>query len=315
VDNQNPKRSSGQKKMKKLLLENLEYRRLEISFREWLSVLGYAETTVYNLPNLLREFFHYLEQNEVCFIDQVSPKVVSDYFVYLSHRANKQRSGGLSASHLNKHIQSLKKFSEYVQQSHQILLPIMIKPFVLEQKQMVVLSKTEIALLYESAAVHPYLKWRDWAMLEVYYACGLRRREGVKLNVEDVDLFKKRLHVRYGKGYKERIVPFTDQTANYFRGYLKYFRERVVNHNEKGLLLSVRGKRVRGQTLLVRLKRLQKGVEKEALLQKQIGLHTLRHSIATHLLQSGMDLEYIQQFLGHSSLESTQIYTHLNHEF
>jgi integrase/recombinase XerD len=297
--------------MKKLPLKTTEYKRLEKSFGEWLDILGYSEQTVYNLPNLLREFFHFLEQREVYFLENVNPNLVQEYFNYLHHRPNQRQGGGLSQSHLNKHRQSLKKFSEYLQQSQQIILPVTIKPLVLEREEIVVLTKDQISLLYESTQNEYLLKWRDLVMLELYYSCGLRRREAVKLNVKDVDLYKRRLHVRYGKGYKERLVPFTDQTATYFRNYIKYFRNRVVNPKEEGLLLSVKGKRISGQSLLIRLKKLQRQTDNQELMNKQIGLHTLRHSIATHLLQSGMDLNYIQQFLGHSSLESTQIYTHL----
>jgi integrase/recombinase XerD len=297
--------------MKKLPLKTTEYKRLEKSFGEWLDILGYSEQTVYNLPNLLREFFHFLEQREVYFLENVNPNLVQEYFNYLHHRPNQRQGGGLSQSHLNKHRQSLKKFSEYLQQSQQIILPVTIKPLVLEREEIVVLTKDQISLLYESTQNEYLLKWRDLVMLELYYSCGLRRREAVKLNEKDVDLYKRRLHVRYGKGYKERLVPFTDQTATYFRNYIKYFRNRVVNPKEEGLLLSVKGKRISGQSLLIRLKKLQRQTDNQELMNKQIGLHTLRHSIATHLLQSGMDLNYIQQFLGHSSLESTQIYTHL----
>ena len=297
--------------MKKLKLKNVEYRRLEKSFKEWLDVLGYGEQTVYNLPHLLREFFYFLEQRELYFLDQVPPDIIKNYFIHLHHRKNERQGGGISEAHINKHRQALRKFSKYVQQTQGILLSVSIKPLVLEEGKIVVLTKKEINLLYESALHHEVLKWRDLAMLEIYYSCGLRRREGVKLNVSDVDLIKKRLHVRYGKGYKERIVPFTNQTANYFKDYLKKFRERIVNPRESGFLLSIKGNRINGQSLLVRVKRLQKGTNNEILERKKIGLHTLRHSIATHLLQSGMDLLDIQHFLGHSSLESTQIYTHL----
>ena len=87
--------------MKKLNLENIEYRRLEKAFGEWLNVLGYAEKTVYNLPNLLREFFHFLEQRELYFLDQIHPKLIQDYFSYLHLRSNERRGGGLSESYLN----------------------------------------------------------------------------------------------------------------------------------------------------------------------------------------------------------------------
>ena len=297
--------------MKKLHLGHTEYKRLEKSFGEWLDVLGYAESTVYTLPNLLREFFHFLEQREVYELSFMSPKLVSDYFSHLQHRPNERLGGGLSQSHINKHRQALKKFGEYLQKTQNTILPISIKPLVLNPEEIVVLTKKEVSQLYESTASEKTLRWRDLAMLEIYYSCGLRRREGVKLNVKDVDLYKKRLYVRYGKGYKQRLVPFTNQTTKHFKDYLKYYRDKVADPYEKALFLNTRGKRISGQSLLLRLKKLQRNTDNQVLMKKQIGLHTLRHSIATHLLQSGMDLNYIQQFLGHASLESTQIYTHL----
>ncbi len=297
--------------MKKLFVENVEYRRLEKAFGEWLDVLGYSKQTVYNLPNFLREFLHFLEQREIYFLDFINPKLITDYFQYLQHRPNQRRGGGLSESHLNKHRQALKKFSEYLQQTQDIILPISIQPIVLQPKEIVVLSKEEIDRLYAATDYSNVLKWRDLAMLELYYSCGLRRREGVQINVKDIDLYNRRLHVKYGKGNKQRIVPFTDQSASRFRDYLNHFHKRVVQKGEAGFLLGTRGKRITGQSLLVRLKKLQVQSDHQSLMNKEIGLHTLRHSIATHLLHGGMELTFIQQFLGHSSLESTQIYTHL----
>lgn len=297
--------------MKKLNLQHLEYKRLEKSFGEWLGVLGYADQTVYNLPILLREFLHYLEEREVYELSFMSPELVSDYFSLLQNRPNERQGGWLSESHLNKHRQALKKFGEYLQSSQNIILPISIKPLVITRSAIEVLSKKEVRSLYESAKSEGSLRRRDLVMLEVYYSCGLRRKEGVKLNVRDVDLSRRRLHVRYGKGNKERLVPFTAETATYIKDYLRNYREKVVVQYESAFLLTTRGKRISGQSLLLRLKKLQRQTGNEELQNKQIGLHTLRHSIATHLLESGMDLNYIQQFLGHASLESTQIYTHL----
>ena len=96
--------------------------------------------------------------------------------------------------------------------------------------------------------------------------------------------------------------------------YEKEYRNRVVKKGEQGYLLTTRGTRISGQSLLIRLKKLQGLTDDEDFKNKEIGLHSLRHSIATHLLGSGMDLHYIQQFLGHQSIESTQIYTHLSNE-
>ena len=156
---------------------------------------------------------------------------------------------------------------------------------------------------------------RDRAMLAVYYSCGLRRNEGVHLHTDDINLDARIMHVKKGKNYKERFVPFGKATCQHLQYYIYDHRPAFATDKKEGrLFLSVGGRPINGATLLLRLQRLQQLTEDTTLQQKTAGLHTLRHSIATHLLQAGMSLEKIAQFLGHSSLESTQIYTHLIHE-
>lgn len=290
--------------MKRLYLQNWYYRRLQLGFREWLAVQGYAPTTIQGLPNHIREFLHYLEKHHIEDLNGLKPQLFQEYFTYLRNRSNERRKGQLSAGSLNKHLQALNKFGHYLMINHKILLPSILKNLKAQYEQATVLSQYQIKKLYESAETSGVLKWRDIAMLEVYYACGLRRNEGVHLNVEDIDLHHRWLLVRKGKGYKQRIVPFTTQTAWRFSQYLKHFHSRMARPHERAFLISIKGGRIQGQSLLIRLKRLNPT-------NKAIGLHSLRHSIATHLLQQGMNLEYIRQFLGHSSLDSTQIYVHL----
>ncbi|MBL6447629.1 tyrosine-type recombinase/integrase [Fulvivirga sp. 29W222] len=149
-------------------------------------------------------------------------------------------------------------------------------------------------------------------MLSVYYGCGLRRSEGVALNLSDINLDKNLLHVRKGKNYKERHVPISPASRRHLTQYIYDHRNTLLRYPQTdALFLSKRGTRLQGQSMILRLKALQQQSDSTTLRAKEIGLHTLRHSIATHLLHSGMKLENISLFLGHSSLESTQIYTHL----
>jgi integrase/recombinase XerD len=120
------------------------------------------------------------------------------------------------------------------------------------------------------------------------------------------------LHVRKGKNYKERFVPLSKSGAKILEEYIFDYRPYLTKNNkESRLFVGFRGQALNAGTLYKRLKILQMSVENPELQTKEITLHGLRHSIATHLLQAGMDLQKIQKFLGHSSLESTQIYTHL----
>jgi integrase/recombinase XerD len=140
----------------------------------------------------------------------------------------------------------------------------------------------------------------------------MRRNEGVCLNLGDINFDRALVHVRKGKNYKERFVPVSKSSLKYLQDYVYDHRPELLQGNKsESFFVSQRGGRVQGQTLILRLKYLQQQTENLDLIEKEIGLHTLRHSIATHLLQAGMKLEYIARFLGHSSLESTQIYTHM----
>jgi integrase/recombinase XerD len=149
-------------------------------------------------------------------------------------------------------------------------------------------------------------------MLAIFYGCGLRRNEGVNVDVGDVNFDRSMLHVRKGKNYKERLVPISKTSLKYLQEYVYDHRPEILQGNKsEALFISMKLNRMNGQTMLLRLKYLQYQTEDPDLIEKEIGLHTLRHSIATHLLKAGMPLESISRFLGHSSLESTQIYTHL----
>jgi len=151
---------------------------------------------------------------------------------------------------------------------------------------------------------------RDRAMLTAFYSCGLRRNEAYHLDMGDIVLEKSILHVRKAKGYKERIVPITKQGLQHLENYLYDARPYFCSDKNEAFFVTHYGKRLGGQQMLLRLKALVQSSGNATLQQKGIHLHTLRHSIATHLLQNGMRLERIKDFLGHSSLESTQIYTH-----
>ena len=100
--------------MKKLELKNPSYEYLEKAYREWLDILGYSAMSVYNLPHLVREFFHFLEQNGKSHITQLQTKDYQNYFHHISSRANQRRGGGLSNNYLNKHIQAIEKLIEFL---------------------------------------------------------------------------------------------------------------------------------------------------------------------------------------------------------
>jgi integrase/recombinase XerD len=187
-----------------------------------------------------------------------------------------------------------------------------------QRKEIIVLSVEEIKELFEltkretNNEKEEVLLARDRAMLVVYYSCGLRRNEGINVSIDDINFDTRILHVRKGKNYKERFVPFNKTNAEYLKQWIYDYRNKIVkDKKEHRLFVGLRGERTISGTLYTRLQLLKQQSENIELTEKIIGLHTLRHSIATHLLKAGMSVEKIAKFLGHSSLESTQIYTHL----
>ena len=306
--------------MKKLPLKNKSYQYLERSFKEWLDVLGYAQSTVYSLPNHIREFFHYLEQYEGSpTLKEIDVPLIRNYYQQLKTRSNERRGGGLSASYLNKHLQGLYKFTEYLRKSGKMKLPHLgIRWEEDGAEEIEYLTQEEIAELYKCTYGYnenthlELLNTRDRAILTVFYGCGLRRNEGYHLDISDINWERGTLHVRKGKNYKERFVPFNKTNSKYLEQYVYDVRPQMVKDKREGsFFISQRGKRMETQSMALRLKLLQQRSEDMKLQEKNVRLHVLRHSIATHLLENGMSLEKISRFLGHSSLESTQIYTHL----
>jgi site-specific recombinase XerD len=259
----------------------------------------------------VRDFLCYQEKNGKASLQQLTASDAAQFTSQLQTKTGERTGRSFSAGHINKHIQALKLFSRYLQATGRSDIGFMLERMEETKGKPVWLTKPEISALYEATA-DSILGIRDRAMLAVYYGCGLRLNEGASLEVKDLDLYGKILHVRKGKGYKERFVPVAAQDLERLQMYLGYARPQLLQACKTDALFieAHKGRPLSRQGLYIRIKALAR----KANIKKRVGTHTLRHSIATHLLQSGMKLEKIQEFLGHSVLDSTQIYTHLANE-
>ena len=171
------------------------------------------------------------------------------------------------------------------------------------------LDLKEIFTLLESPDEKNILGLRDRAILELLYATGIRVSELVGLNVNNVDLLGGIAKV-WGKGRKERLAPFGTEATQSLYKYLKRRETLHPGEGERGLFLNKFGARISARSI----RRLLDKYIKKASLSQKISPHTLRHSFATHLLDAGADLRSVQELLGHASLSTTQIYTHLTTE-
>ena len=288
---------------------NPEYNFFLQSFENWLKTLEYAQSTVYGSVRYLEDFLIYLQQNNIQEIERIDKQVIKTYHEYLQTRKNKRQPGSLAQSSITSNINVLRRFSRYLQATGKPYFEVDIKTSVEKEEIRTILTKEEIKALYKACG-NDVLGIRDRAMLAVYYGCGLRRNEGISLDVKDILLKEKLVYVQKGKGYKERYVPMSETVKDDIENYLYVAREKlqsIKGAKQEALFISMKASRIHGNSLIIRLQKLAETAQ----INKTIGLHTLRHSIATHLLQSGMELENVSKFLGHQSIESTQIYTHI----
>jgi integrase/recombinase XerD len=294
---------------------NDNFKNITKEFAVWLAAIGFSNSVTYNYKNAAFDFLAWLQTKNVPQINLLAQTHIAQYFEHLQTRSNKRKAGALSAAHLNKNFDCIDKLLEFLQQMGMSSTPTPTNYRIRQdrkarEEKIQALTQEEIKTLQNNICntyshynfatrekKHEELK----LIFALYYGCGLRRNEGFKLTVNDIDFNRRTIFIKQGKGYKDRIVPMNTNVYNALQHYVYNFRNlQKLQHKQ----LFITGT----YSLNVSLQQLQKvsGIQ-----GKHITLHTLRHSIATHLLQNGMSIESIALFLGHSSLESTQVYTHL----
>ena len=306
--------------MKNLPIYSPSFNAILDDFQNDLQAWNFNKMTVYYMPIHLREFFYYLETKGHNTIEYITTKLVSEYYEHLSSRKNQRRSGALSNASLNKHQQALKLFLDYLKKRKtKLTFGVHLK----SEKQSTltlkdILTIDEVKQLFEVCEYsHPSrrMRLRDKAMLAIAYNCGLRTHQMVDLDLSDVDFKKGRLMIRSGSQNKKRKQPYQvllPNTIKILEEYIHFGRPLFYKAEYcNSLFVNKNGGRMLGKAHRDRLKAIIDITENDEILEKNICLHNLRHSIATHLLVNGMPLRTVSDFLGHSSLESTQIYTHL----
>jgi len=261
---------------------------LEISkFSDWMRNRRYSESTIKNYSQGISLFFRFMANKNPELITNEDLELFNkDYIINRKFSASFQ-SGVINAVKLF--------FSNRLRRK---LEPELIKrpkqPKILPH----VLSKAEVKLILQA---HQNIKHR--AMLSLIYACGLRRGELLNLKLTDIDSKRGVLRINQGKGAKDRIIPISEKVLELLREYYKY---------EKPTEYLFEGEKLGEKYSEGSLQKVLKSALKKAKIAKPVTLHWLRHSYATHLLESGTDLRFIQELLGHNSSKTTEIYTHVS---
>ena len=227
--------------------------------------------------------------------------------MYLAFLNEKQYSRATVA----RKLATLRSFYKFlVKRNHVSSNPVVtVRTPKQEKKLPRFLEYEEVKQLLETPPVDTWLGARDRAILETLYSTGIRVSELVALNMDDIDFLGEVVHIR-GKGKKERIAPIGSSALQVIQHYMEYRNKRAQsngNFDPKVLFVNKHGQRLSTRSV----RRKMDKYLKIAGLDPEISPHTLRHSFATHMLNNGADLRSVQELLGHQSLSTTQIYTHL----
>jgi integrase/recombinase XerD len=269
------------------------------AFKKYVAQIGYSKSSQYQIPTCITEFLAVINKN----IEEINQQDILFFYDYLQTRPLKKRAGTLSEAMINHYLFALKTFFNWLQTTEQITQsPISNLKFKrLPSNYRQALSQQEIKQLFAAAST-----LKESTMLHLFYSLGLRRTEAENLHTLDIHFNKNMLYVRAGKGRKRRAIPMNDTVKN---ALLHYENTKENPSYNPAFMLNQRGNKMRGNNYYTQLKTLIKKIDNPSAAIENCTLHHLRHSIATHLLQNGMSIEFVRDFLGHTHLEATQIYT------
>lgn len=276
--------------MKELIKKYEEYLKYE---------LNYSEYTIKEYFLHLKEYFTYLNVNHLN-IENIKKDDVIDFLKYLDQKklSNKTVANILSA---------LRNFYDYLKDEKVIKVNIfrLVKNPKLEKKLPNFLSYESMRAIFDTLKDDTFLEARDKLIIELLYASGLRVSELVNLKYEDINKSDKSIKVM-GKGRKERIVYFGLPCLKALEKY-----KSICPYNNEYVILNSKGNKItaRGVELIINK------ICDMCAIKGKVSPHTFRHTFATHLLQGGADIKSVGELLGHSSLNTTEIYTHITSDY
>jgi len=255
-------------------------------YRKQITIENYSEQTIKTYLSALKLFLDYIEKLR---INKITEKDIQSYLYLCKNKKN------YSYSSMKQVIASIRYLYQKVLKKPvpESLYIELKKPIILPQ----ILSKKEI-----SSVLNSIENTKHKLILMLIYSAGLRLGELLNLKIEDINSDSMKIHVRQSKGKKDRYVMLSEKVLDLLRKYYKIFKpKKYIIEGQKGGKYSPKS-----------VQSIFKASLKKAHIKKKASVHTLRHSFATHLLDEGTDIRYIQKLLGHKRLETTQIYTHIS---
>lgn len=278
-------KSDPSKVKRNAIANKSEYRKCPAEYLNKLEELRYSLNTIRTYKNAFEEFINYYPKHKPEDIDE---SMITDYLRFLVAERK------VSTSYQNQAINSIKFYYERVLKGERKLYYV-DRPRK-EQVLPEVLSEEEVTKLIQSTE-----NLKHKAILMLAYSTGMRLNELLNVKIKDIDSKRMQVRIEQGKGKKDRYVPLSTVLLNVLRHYFKEYKPK------EWLLEGMTGSKYSSRSI----QQIMKMAIKKAGIRKKASIHTLRHSYATHLLENGVDIRYIQVLLGHASSKTTEIYTHV----
>lgn len=257
-----------------------------------------SSNTLQSYKRDIEQYMTYLDDKDIKSLAKTNQDVVGEYLKVLEEK-------GRSASTISRNLASLRSFYRFTTKNRIINSDptAELESPKIQRRLPQILTSEQVELLLKQPNTHDLKGMRDRAMLELLYATGIRVSELISLNVEDIDF--ENSQIRCNPTGRTRMIPVVKSAMEALDIYVKDARDNMIHsYDEIALFVNVSGTRITRQGFW----KIIKFYKNQAKIEADITPHTLRHSVAAHLLQDGADIRSIQEFLGHSDISSTQIY-------
>ncbi len=296
---------------KPIAIEHTGFYPFLLKFTEALMLRGYSQSTLKTRESNLRGFIKWCDERSIEHPNQITKPILESYQRYLYYYRQERNNQPLSPTSQNHYLTSTRQFFKWLTQENYLLYNpaselIIIKP---TPTLPTVLSIEEVEKLIQQPDTSKSGGIRDRAIFELFYSTGIRRTELCNLQLQNISLAQKTLFIRQGKGKKDRLIPVGERAILWITKYIKEVRSQLLMdvHNTS-LFLNDYGEAFRDTKLGDKVKRAMNN----AGINVPGSCHLLRHAMATHMLENGADLRFIQAMLGHTNISTTQIYTHVS---
>ncbi len=273
-------------------------------------ILGKSYNTVKGYKKDITQFIEYINKNEgLNDFNDVEIITFRSFIAYLSSNSDSKTPNTVGKRSINRKISALRTFFKYLNEQEIIknnkVEYISMPKF--EKNLPNVLNKDDIDKLRKVINTDKLIGVRDRLIIELLYSSGIRASELIDMSENMINIREREIRV-IGKGNKERITFFSKNTEKWLNEYISLKIMNYKNYNPNVIFVNSRGEKLNSRSL----RRLIADYAKKAEINKEVTPHVFRHSFATTLLNKGVDIRYLQELLGHSSISTTQVYTHVS---